>query len=110
MIKFMASQIINDKVTASEIENSKGFLLIDFWAEWCGPCKRLAPIFEASAQQNKDIKFAKVNVDDNPELASMHNIRSIPTMILFKDGKPFQSRVGGMDLLSLNEWIAQHTK
>lgn len=94
----------------NEITSSKGYLLVDFWAEWCEPCKRLAPIFLEGAEQNKDIKFCKVNVDENPELASSFHIRSIPTLILFKDGQPLQTKVGGMDLISLNAWIAQYTK
>jgi thioredoxin 1 len=106
----MSSQTVKEKITANEIQNSKGYMLVDFWAEWCMPCKRLAPIFELSSQQNKDVQFVKVNVDENPELSSMHSVRSIPTMILFKDGKPTQTRVGGMDLIALNEWIAQNTK
>ena len=106
----MSSQLIKDRITANEIQNTKGYMIIDFWAEWCMPCKRMAPIFELCAQQNKDVQFAKINVDENPELSSSYNIRSIPTFILLKDGQTLQTKVGGMDLLSLNEWIAQHTK
>lgn len=66
----------------------KGITIVDFWAEWCMPCKALAPIFEEVAKKYKDkITFAKVNVDENPNVASKFRIMSIPTILVFKDGK-----------------------
>lgn len=77
-----------------EVLNSEGLVLVDFWAGWCGPCKMLAPVLEEIAEENKDIKVGKVNVDEEMELAQRFNIMSIPNLILFKDGKPVNQQVG----------------
>ena len=73
----------------------EGLTLVDFWAEWCGPCRMLAPVLEkVSAQPDLGAKIGKVNVDENQALASRYNIRGIPTMILFKNGQPVDQLVG----------------
>ncbi|MDD6043430.1 MAG: thioredoxin [Eubacteriaceae bacterium] len=77
-----------------EVLKSEGLVLVDFWASWCGPCKMLAPVLEEIAEENKDIKVGKVNVDEEMELAQQFNIMSIPNLILFKDGKPVKQQVG----------------
>lgn len=77
-----------------EVLKSEGLVLVDFWAGWCGPCKMLAPVLEEIAEENKDIKVGKVNVDEEMELAQRFNIMSIPNLILFKDGKPVNQQVG----------------
>ncbi len=70
-------------------------VLVDFWAVWCGPCRMVAPIVEELAEQYKDkLGFAKVNVDEAPKIASAYNVMSIPTLIVFKGGKPFERVVG----------------
>jgi len=70
-------------------------VLVDFWAVWCGPCRMVAPIVEELAEQYKDkMGFAKVNVDEAPKIASSYNVMSIPTLIVFKGGKPFEQVVG----------------
>jgi thioredoxin 1 len=70
-------------------------VLVDFWATWCGPCRMVAPIVEELAEQYKDkLGFAKVNVDEAPKIASSYNVMSIPTLIVFKGGKPFEQVVG----------------
>ena len=66
---------------------SKGKVLVDFWAEWCFPCKQLTPIYEETSNEIKDIKFTKLDVDKNPDIAQEYEIRGIPTLIFFDDGK-----------------------
>ena len=79
---------------ATEVLLSPTPVLVDFWAEWCGPCKRIAPVLEELAAEKTDLKIVKVNVDDNSGLAAELHIRSIPTLILFKDGKAIKTMTG----------------
>ncbi|HHU02976.1 MAG: thioredoxin [Christensenellales bacterium] len=78
----------------SEVINSDKPVLVDFWAAWCGPCRMVAPILEEIATENPDIKVAKVNVDEQQELAAQFGIMSIPTIIAFKDGKQHGKSIG----------------
>jgi len=88
---------LNDKNFNDEVINSQLPVLVDFWAGWCGPCKAVAPILEDISYQYSDkFRVAKVNVDENPDLASNYGIRSIPTLILFKDGKQIDSIMGAL--------------
>ena len=78
-----------------ETVKSPNLVLVDFWATWCGPCKIIAPVIEELAKEYAGkMTFAKVNTDENPDIASRHNIRGIPTLIFFKDGKILQQVVG----------------
>ena len=84
--------------------------IVDFWAEWCGPCKNLAPILEEISDELKDkVKIGKINIDDNQELAAQFSIRSIPTIILFKDGNSIDTKVGLPPKKDLLEWIKAKT-
>ncbi len=87
----------------------EGKVVIDAWASWCGPCKMLSPIFEKLAEEfSLKARFAKLNVDENPSLASELEIRSIPTIIVFKDGKEEARQVGAMGEGSLKEWLEKN--
>lgn len=77
-----------------EVAQSKNTVLLDFWASWCGPCRMQAPILEAFALEHSDVKICKCNVDDNPDLAEKFNIMSIPTLLVFKEGRLVKSAVG----------------
>ncbi|NQU98821.1 thioredoxin [Candidatus Woesearchaeota archaeon] len=79
-----------------DAETKEGKVIIDFWAEWCGPCRMLGPVFEALGEEMKDYKFTKVNVDENQELAGKYGVRGIPTMIFLRDGEEVDRVVGAL--------------
>lgn len=91
----MAEITLNKSNFRKEVLEHQGLVLVDFWADWCGPCKMLAPVIHEVAERNAGtVKVGKVNVDEAMELAQEYHIASIPTLILFKDGKPVKQSVG----------------
>lgn len=78
----------------AEVMEAKGTVLIDFWASWCGPCRMLSPIVDQVAEEHPDIKVGKINVDEEPELASQFDVMSIPMLAVFKDGQKVNESVG----------------
>ena len=90
----MAVTILTKDNFKKEVLDSKSPILVDFWATWCGPCQMMLPIIEDFAKSNPDIKVGKVNVDEQPELAGKYGIMSIPTLIAFKNGEIYRTRLG----------------
>ena len=102
---------INDVEFETEVLDSKGLVLIDFWAEWCGPCRQLGPILEeVSKEMGAKVKVLKMNVDEAPHTASMFGIRSIPAMFLFKNGKQVDTKIGLNPKQSIVSWIEGFAK
>jgi len=94
----------------AEVLDSAEPVVVDFWAEWCGPCKMIAPSLEEIANEMAGkVKIAKLNIDDNPELAAQFGVRSIPTLILFKGGKPVDQIVGAVPRAKLEELVRKHS-
>ncbi|HSS10401.1 MAG TPA: thioredoxin [Acidimicrobiales bacterium] len=87
--------VLTDQTFDEQVKSADRAVLVDFWAEWCGPCKMIAPILEEIAVEHAEkLTVAKLNVDDNPQIALRFEVMSIPTMILFKDGEPVSRLVG----------------
>ena len=95
----MSSNLIHvdDTTFANEVENATGLVMVDFWAEWCAPCRAVAPVLERlAAEYDGRVRFAKLNVDDAPMTAAAYGIRSIPTLALFRDGEPVSAIAGAV--------------
>ena len=102
----MHTHTTKDNNFENDVLNSSKLTLVDFWAEWCGPCKQIGPILEEIAEEKIDrLKVVKLNIDESPHTPQKYGVRGIPTLILFKDGKLIDTKVGSMPKSSLNEWI-----
>ena len=104
----MSTVKVTDANFDSEVVGSSGPIVVDFWAEWCAPCKMISPALEEIAKEMQGkVTIAKLNVDENPGVAGTYGIRSIPTLMLFKDGKMASSKVGAAPKSELKKWITE---
>lgn len=105
----MSSIAVTDKDFESQVLQAKEPVVVDFWAEWCGPCKMLSPIVDEIAGELKPrVKVVKVNIDEAPEAPTRYGVRGIPTLMIFKDGKLLDTKVGGMPKAQLTAWIEEN--
>ncbi|EDS08561.1 thioredoxin [[Clostridium] scindens ATCC 35704] len=101
----MAATHLTKETFNEEVLQAKEPVLVDFWATWCGPCQMVLPIIEELAGEVKDAKICKVNVDEQPELAKEYRVMSIPTLMVFRDGKPVKREVGAKSKAEILEML-----
>jgi len=102
----MATKAITDKSFHEDVLAAEGPVLVDFWAEWCGPCKMIGPsLEEISEELEGKVTIAKLNIDENPDAPGRYGVRGIPTMIVFKGGQPAATQVGAAPKSALKKWI-----
>ena len=105
---FMSDSVIaiSDEQFEAEVLSAASPVLVDFWAEWCGPCKMIAPILDTVAQTHADkVKIVKINIDDNPNTPAKFGVRGIPTLMLFKNGEAAATKVGALNKSQLTAFI-----
>lgn len=101
----MASIAVTDASFEDDVLKAGKPVLLDFWAQWCGPCKMIGPVLEEISEERDDIIIAKMDIDANPEIPTRFGVRSIPTILIFKDGEPVATTMGAKPKAQLASWI-----
>ena len=101
----MATNKTSDSTFQDDISSQSKLVLVDFWAEWCGPCKQISPILEEISNEKENLNILKLNIDENPVTPQKYNVRGIPTLMLFKDSKLIDTKIGSLPKSSLEDWI-----
>ncbi|WP_017932035.1 thioredoxin [Robiginitomaculum antarcticum] len=105
----MATVKVTDDSFKTDVIDATKPVLLDFWAEWCGPCKQMGPgLEELSEDMGDEITVAKLNIDDNPDTPGKFHVRGIPTLMIFKEGQVVATKVGAMTKTKLSEWVKEH--
>ena len=103
----MATVKVDKNNFKADVLDASGPVVVDFWAEWCGPCKMIGPsLEEISTEMAGKVKITKVNIDENPEIAAQFGVRSIPTLMIFKGGEVADMKVGALPKTALSHWIS----
>ena len=104
----MSTVKVTDETFEQDVLKARTPVLVDFWAEWCGPCKQIAPALEQIAEElGGNVTIAKVNIEDSPTTPSRYGVRGIPTLMLFKDGQMASMKVGAMPKAKILEWLTE---
>jgi len=105
----MPTQAVTDNSFNDDVLESSMPVLVDFWAEWCAPCKQIGPVLEdLSDEMAEKIKVAKVNIEDSPDTPAKFHVRGIPTLMIFKEGQVVATKVGTMTKSKLTEWVSEY--